>query len=238
MTILSVEKLTKKFKETLAVKDVSFDVLSGEIVSIIGPSGSGKSTLLRLISNLEKKDFGTIRLFDVEVTSSSAAIKRDLYKKVQFIFQDFGLFDHLSVKDNLLLAPLKVFKQDKKTVLTEMAYWLNEFNLSDKVDSYPSELSGGQKQRVAILRALLTNPKLILFDEPTSALDRESVNDLTNIIMKLKNSGMTILIVTHDMSFAKAVSQRLLFMENSSIIFNEYIDNINDQMERLNKYLG
>lgn len=238
MNILELRKVNKTFGNTKAVSDVSLTIKENEIVSIIGPSGSGKSTLLRLISNLEKIDSGEIILFDQSMSKLRDNLKKEVYQKIQFIFQDFALFSHLSVQDNLLLAPLKVYKQNKEAITKEMKALLSDFNLNDKILSYPESLSGGQRQRVAIARALLTHPKFILFDEPTSALDKESVEDLTQIILTLKQKGITILIVTHDMAFAKAVSERLIFMDNSCIIYNEHIDNISDQETRLHKYLG
>lgn len=238
MNILELRKVNKTFGNTKAVSDVSLTIKENEIVSIIGPSGSGKSTLLRLISNLEKIDSGEIILFDQSMSKLRDNLKKEVYQKIQFIFQDFALFSHLSVQDNLLLAPLRVYKQNKEAITKEMKALLSDFNLNDKILSYPESLSGGQRQRVAIARALLTHPKFILFDEPTSALDKESVEDLTQIILTLKQKGITILIVTHDMAFAKAVSERLIFMDNSCIIYNEHIDNISDQETRLHKYLG
>ena len=238
MNILELRKVNKTFGNTKAVNDVSLTIKENEIVSIIGPSGSGKSTLLRLISNLEKIDSGEIILFDQSMSKLRDNLKKEVYQKIQFIFQDFALFSHLSVQDNLLLAPLRVYKQNKEAITKEMKALLSDFNLNDKILSYPESLSGGQRQRVAIARALLTHPKFILFDEPTSALDKESVEDLTQIILTLKQKGITILIVTHDMAFAKAVSERLIFMDNSCIIYNEHIDNISDQETRLHKYLG
>ena len=238
MNILELRKVNKTFGNTKAVSDVSLTIKENEIVSIIGPSGSGKSTLLRLISNLEKIDSGEIILFDQSMSKLRDNLKKEVYQKIQFIFQDFALFSHLSVQDNLLLAPLRVYKQNKEAITKEMKALLSDFNLNDKILSYPESLSGGQRQRVAIARALLTHPKFILFDEPTSALDKESVEDLTQIILTLKQKGITILIVTHDTAFAKAVSERLIFMDNSCIIYNEHIDNISDQETRLHKYLG
>jgi len=171
------------------------------------------------------------------VTNLKPKDKMIAYKKLQFIFQDFALFDHLTVYENISLAPLKVYKKDKKAVLDEAVKVLNDLGLSDKINSYPSTLSGGQKQRVAIARAIMATPKIILFDEPTSALDMESIEDLKNIILDLKKKGIGILVVTHDVTFARSISERLLFMENSSIIYNVSLDNITDHQGRLDKYL-
>ena len=236
MTLLETKNLSKTFGTLKAVSNVSFKV-EDEIVSIIGPSGSGKSTLLRLLSNLETPDEGQIYLFGQEVTALNSKDKLTAYKQLQFIFQDFALFDHLSVYDNITLAPIKVFKKDKKQVMDEALSVLKDLGLSDKINSYPSTLSGGQKQRVAIARAIMANPKIMLFDEPTSALDMESIDDLKKIILDLKQKGIGILVVTHDVSFARSISERLLFMENSSIIYNVSLDNITDHQGRLDKYL-
>lgn len=237
MALIETANLSKYFKKCKAVSDVSFKLMPNEVVSIIGPSGSGKSTLLRLISNLETKDAGNIYLFDKNTRDLNKKERKSVYKRLQFIFQDYALFDHLNVCENLSLAPLKVYKQEKAIVLNKVERVLKEFGLEDKIDSYPATLSGGQKQRVAIARAIMAQPDVILFDEPTSALDYESVEGLKDIIIKLKKQKIGILIVTHDIRFAKAVSERLLFMENSSIIYNINLDNMNNLNDRLYKYL-
>lgn len=224
--LLNVINVSKTFKQLEAVKKVSLNLDSGEVLCVIGPSGSGKSTLLKLIANLETPDEGEILVLGNSSLSKNKQIKKTMYQQMGFIFQDFALFDHLTVKDNLELAPKTVYKKSKVEIETETNRLLNLVGLADKINDYPITLSGGQKQRIAIARALATNPKILLFDEPTSALDVKSIDDLVDIILKLKQQKIGILIVTHDLRFAKLVSSRLLFMKNSSIIFSESIENI------------
>jgi ABC-type polar amino acid transport system ATPase subunit len=222
--ILNLINVTKKYKKVTAVEAVNFSLQVGEVVSIIGPSGSGKSTLLRLIAQLEHQDDGEIYLFGQSMNKSSKESKKAMLQKVGFIFQDFALFDHLTVKENLSLAPRVVFKKEKAVVEQQTKALLARVGLQDKLNAFPSELSGGQKQRVAIARALANNPQLILFDEPTSALDGGSIDQLVDIIFQLKGAGVTVLIVTHDLVFAKKVSTRLQFMEKSRMIYAEKMD--------------
>ncbi len=224
--LLETKNLSKNFKQLQAVKDVSFGLYAGEVLSIIGPSGSGKSTLLKLIANLEQPTEGDIYILGQSIQSADKKTKRALYQSMGFIFQDFALFEHLTVKENLELAPKLVYKKNQDSISKETDRLLKLVGLEDKIDAYPITLSGGQKQRIAIARALATSPKILLFDEPTSALDVKSIDDLVDIILKLKKAQIGILIVTHDLRFAKLVSSRLLFMKNSSIIFSENIQNI------------
>ncbi len=224
--LLETKNLSKNFKQVQAVKDVSFGLDAGEVLSIIGPSGSGKSTLLKLIANLEQPTEGDIYISGQSIQSADKKTKRALYQSMGFIFQDFALFEHLTVKENLELAPKLVYKKNQDSISKETDRLLKLVGLEDKIDAYPITLSGGQKQRIAIARALATSPKILLFDEPTSALDVRSIDDLVDIILKLKKAQIGILIVTHDLRFAKLVSSRLLFMKNSSIIFSENIQNI------------
>ncbi|MCV2232335.1 amino acid ABC transporter ATP-binding protein [Paracholeplasma manati] len=224
--LLETKNLSKNFKQVQAVKDVSFGLDAGEVLSIIGPSGSGKSTLLKLIANLEQPTEGDIYISGQSIQSADKKTKRALYQSMGFIFQDFALFEHLTVKENLELAPKLVYKKNQDSISKETNRLLKLVGLEDKIDAYPITLSGGQKQRIAIARALATSPKILLFDEPTSALDVKSIDDLVDIILKLKKAQIGILIVTHDLRFAKLVSSRLLFMKNSSIIFSENIQNI------------
>ena len=224
--IVSLNNVSKSFKKVQAVEDVSFSIEEGEIVSIIGPSGSGKSTLLRLITQLEKMDKGTITLFNCDVSRASKQTVKDSLRRVGFIFQDFALFDHLSVGDNIALAPRRVYKLSKTEIDNKVDCLLATVGLADKRRAYPSELSGGQKQRIAIARALANDPELILFDEPTSALDRDAIENLEKMIKVLKDSGVTVLIVTHDLVFAKKVSTRLLFMDKSRMINEERLNTL------------
>ncbi|MCU0105528.1 ATP-binding cassette domain-containing protein [Acholeplasma vituli] len=226
--LLEVKSLFKSYKQVQAVSDVSFTLDRGDVLSIIGPSGSGKSTLLKLIANLESSSSGDILILGESIQGLEKKRKQFLYQKMGFIFQDFALFDHMTVKENLELAPRLVYKKDKNELSNETDRLLKLVGLLDKKDSYPITLSGGQKQRIAIARALATQPEILLFDEPTSALDVKSIDDLVEIILKLKADNIGILIVTHDLRFAKMVSSRLLFMKNSSIIFSENIQNIDN----------
>ena len=226
--LLEVKKLNKSFNQTKAVNDVSFSLSKGEILSIIGPSGSGKSTLLKLIGGLERLDSGDIYINNIHIGSASKKEKKKAQEHIGFIFQDFALFDHLSIKDNIGLASKVVYKKDKSWIDSETNRLLSLFGLSDKRLNYPLTLSGGEKQRIAIARALITKPSLLLFDEPTSALDQASIGDLVEIIKQLKKEDIGILIVTHDLNFAKQVSDRLLFMRDSSIIFNRDMVDVKD----------
>lgn len=226
--LLEINNLSKSYKTLTAVKEVSLTLDAGEVLSIIGPSGSGKSTLLKLIANLETPNEGEIIILGESTKDLDKVKKRSLYQQMGFIFQDFALFEHLTVKQNLELAPRLVYQKDKTEIETETQRLLNLVGLQDKLNEYPFHLSGGQKQRIAISRALATHPKILLFDEPTSALDIKSIDDLVDIILKLKKADIGVLIVTHDLRFAKLVSSRLLFMKNSSIIFSENIQNIDN----------
>jgi len=226
--LLDIKKLTKSFNKKYAVSDVTFGLNQGEILSIIGPSGSGKSTLLKLIGNLEKPDSGGVTIDGLDVFKSTKIKRLAAYQKIGYIFQDFALFDHLSVRENIGLASKIVYKKDQMWINNQTKKLLNMFGLIDKLDTYPITLSGGEKQRVAIARALITNPSILMFDEPTSALDLKSVNDLISIIKQLKKDNIGILIVTHDLNFAKQVSDRLLFMRDSSIIFNRDMIDVAD----------
>jgi len=226
--LLDIKKLTKSFNKKYAVSDVTFGLNQGEILSIIGPSGSGKSTLLKLIGNLEKPDSGDVTIDGLDVFKSTKIKRQAAYQKIGYIFQDFALFDHLSVRENIGLASKIVYKKDQMWINDQTKKLLNMFGLIDKLDAYPITLSGGEKQRVAIARALITNPSILMFDEPTSALDLRSVNDLISIIKQLKKDNIGILIVTHDLNFAKQVSDRLLFMRDSSIIFNRDMIDVAD----------
>lgn len=242
MQILKINDLCKKYDDKLVLNDVSFSIDKGDVVSVIGPSGSGKSTLLRTIFNLTKAEKGSIKFLDDYIMNNGVYNKnkklKEIYQKLGMIFQDFNLFDNLNVIDNIMIAPKIVQKKDKNEVLNYAKELLKMVNLEDKELSYPSMLSGGQKQRIAIARALAMKPELILLDEPTSALDVEAIDELVKTINKMKEKGITMLIVTHDISFAKAVSSRLIMLDCGKIIMDKYvseIDTIND--ERIEKFL-
>lgn len=219
--LLRVEHVSKAFRQTPAVNDVSFTVEKGEIVAIIGPSGSGKSTLLRLIAQLESCDQGTIVFAGVDLSQALRSKRRQTLQKMGMIFQEYALFDHFNVTQNLLLAPTHVYHQSGSSLEALADDLLGRMGLRDKRKAYPSELSGGQKQRVAIARALACAPSLLLMDEPTSALDQVSIQQLVVLLKDLQQRGMTMVLVTHDGMFAKNVANRLLFMEQSRMIKEE-----------------
>lgn len=222
---LKVEGLYKSFNGNNVLNNISFEVKKGEIVTVIGPSGAGKTTLLRCINGLEKCDNGTIKIDDNYLCkdSSEKAIycsTQDMVtirKNVGFVFQNFNLFPHMSVLENIIEAPMQVKKMDKKEAKDKALSLLDKLGLSDKASSYPFQLSGGQKQRVAIARACALDPVVMCFDEPTSALDPEMREGIANIIEGLAGENMAILIITHDMAFAKRVSHRMMFIENGKI---------------------
>lgn len=210
--IVSINDVRKKFGDLEVLKGVSFDIFPGEVVVIIGASGSGKSTLLRSINCLEKIDGGSISYLEQPIDDNNS-----INKEIGMVFQRFNLFDHMTVIDNILLAPIKVLKKEKKEALEEAHNLLKKVGLSDKSEAYPAKLSGGQCQRVAIARALAMNPKVMLFDEPTSALDPELVGEVLQVMATLAKEGMTMIIVTHEMGFAREVADRVIFMDQGVV---------------------
>ena len=215
--MLEIKNIKKSFNKLQVLKDISFNVLNGEVVSIIGPSGCGKSTLLRCINLLEKPSSGNIILDGVDITNKKNLTQ--VRQKMGMVFQQFNLFPHLTVLENITLAPICEKLMDKDTAIKEAEKLLKSINLYDKKDNYPSELSGGQKQRVAIVRTLIMNPEIILFDEPTSALDPEMVNDVLDLIKKLVEKKITIIIVSHEMSFIKECANKIIFLDGGKIEF-------------------
>lgn len=225
--ILDIQNIEKSFDTTDVLKGISLSVSEGEVVSIIGPSGSGKSTLLRCATLLEKIDGGSIRYLDktVATTDETGKVvylpKKELTQVKSYfglVFQQFNLFPHFSVLKNVMDAPINVQKRDKKEVEKEAIELLNKMGLGEKKDAYPGQLSGGQQQRVAIARALALNPDILFFDEPTSALDPELTREVLKIIRQLAEEKMTMVIVTHEMSFARLVSNRVIFMDGGNIV--------------------
>lgn len=216
--MIKVEHISKQFHQLKAVNDVSLEIKKGEIVCLIGPSGSGKSTVLRCINGLEIPEDGKIyiedELFDVKNKDTYAKLR----SKMGFVFQHFHLFPHMSVLDNLTLAPIQVMKKTKEEAEKIACQYLERVGLLDKKDVYPNQLSGGQKQRVAIARSLCMNPEIMLFDEPTSALDPEMVIEVLEVMQELANEGMTMVVVTHEMGFARTVGDRVIFLENGQIV--------------------
>ena len=215
--MLEIKNIKKSFNKLQVLKGISFNVLDGEVVSIIGPSGCGKSTLLRCINLLEKPSSGNIILDGVDITNKKNLTQ--VRQKMGMVFQQFNLFSHLTVLENITLAPICEKLMDKDTAIKEAEKLLKSINLYDKKDNYPSELSGGQKQRVAIVRTLIMNPEIILFDEPTSALDPEMVNDVLDLIKKLVEKKITIIIVSHEMSFIKECADKIIFLDGGKIEF-------------------
>ena len=226
MAILSIEHVSKRFGSFTALDDVSLQVEQGEAVAIIGSSGSGKSTLLRCVNNLERVSAGRIVIDgDVLVDTVKGTAKyppekevRRICTKTGMVFQHFNLFPHLTCLENITVAPLRILKRDKAAVLAEAMELLDVVGLRNKADNYPAQLSGGQKQRIAIARALAMNPQIMLFDEPTSALDPETTNEVIVTIQKLVARAVTMLIVTHDMRFARDSASRVLFMDEGKIL--------------------
>ncbi len=200
-----------------AVKNVSLTVNDGEVVVIIGPSGSGKSTLLRTVNAIEKAQKGQILIDGVDIMSDKAD-RRKIREDVGMVFQSFNLFPHLSVLDNITLAPMKVKKLSREEAEKKAMALLRRVGLEDKAKQKPHQLSGGQQQRVAIARALAMEPKAMLFDEPTSALDPEMIKEVLDVMLSLAQSGMTMLVVTHEMGFAKAAADRVVFMADGEIV--------------------
>ena len=222
-----------------ALKKVTTNIKRGEVVVIIGPSGSGKSTFLRTLNQLETISDGDIIVDGINIYDDRTDINA-LRQNVGMVFQSFNLFPHLSVKENIMLAPLKVGKRDKKEVELEAESLLNRVGLSEKVDTYPTQLSGGQQQRVAIARALAMKPDMMLFDEPTSALDPEMVGEVLDVMKSMAADGMTMIVVTHEMGFANEVADRVLFMEDGELLVDDIPENIftSPSHPRLEKFLG
>ena len=212
-----IENASKNFDKVTALKNVSLEVKTGEVVLIIGPSGSGKSTLLRSVNRLENLTSGDIWVDDDLLTHNKSDIRK-IREEVGMVFQSFNLFSHLTALENVTLAPLTVKKTPKETAVANGRELLKRVGLSDKENNYPDQLSGGQQQRVAIARALAMNPKVMLFDEPTSALDPEMIKEVLDVMLQLAKDGMTMLVVSHEMGFAKAAADKVVFMDGGEII--------------------
>lgn len=217
MTKVIVKNLKKSFGTNEVLKSINLTVMEGEVVCIIGPSGSGKSTLLRCINRLEEINGGQITINDIDISSKDVDINK-ARENVGMVFQHFNLFPHLSVKENITLAPIQLGILTKAEADQKAATLLEEVGLSEKINDYPNSLSGGQKQRVAIARALAMGPDIMLFDEPTSALDPEMVGDVLAVMQQLAKDGMTMVIVTHEMGFAREVADRVIFMDGGYIV--------------------
>jgi polar amino acid transport system ATP-binding protein len=217
--MITVEHLSKHFGDLVVLKDVTTEIKKGEVVSIIGPSGTGKSTLLRCLNLLEHPTSGSIHIDGVEILDKKADVAR-IRQKMNMVFQSFNLFSHLSVLENLTLGPIKLRGKSRADAEAKSLELLRLVGLAEKAHAYPDELSGGQKQRVAIARCLAMEPEIILFDEPTSALDPTMVSEVLSVIRRLARDGMTMAIVTHEMDFARDVSNRVLYMDEG-VIYEE-----------------
>jgi polar amino acid transport system ATP-binding protein len=217
--ILTISNLSKKFGDNVVLKDISTSVTKGEVVVIIGPSGSGKSTFLRCINYLEIPTSGEINFEGQILNPKSKEHVLDIYRsKIGMVFQSFNLFPHLTVLENITLAPIHVLKVSKAEANSRAVELLKNVGLSEKINAYPRDLSGGQQQRVAIARALAMKPDIMLFDEATSALDPELVGEVLKVMKDLAHTGMTMIIVTHEMDFAREVSDRVIFMDKGLIV--------------------
>lgn len=237
--MITVRNLYKSFGKLEVLKDVSCEISKGEVVTVIGPSGSGKSTMLRCINLLEKPTAGQI-IIEGKVINEKGVNINLVRQRMGMVFQHFNLFPHLSVLENITLAPRKLKNLTKEEANEEARKLLDKVGLLDKINAYPVQLSGGQKQRIAIARALAMKPDIMLFDEPTSALDPEMVKEVLNVIKELVNEGMTMIVVTHEMGFAREVSDRMMFMDDGRIIEEGTPKDIfdNPQNERTKSFLS
>lgn len=239
MSTVKVKGLKKSFGKNEVLKSIDMEVASGEVVCIIGPSGSGKSTLLRCLNRLEEIQGGTVTIADKDISNQKIDINK-ARENIGMVFQQFNLFPHLSVKDNITLAPLELGKMSKDQAREVAMKLLEQVGLSDKADAFPKSLSGGQKQRVAIARALAMGPDIMLFDEPTSALDPEMVGEVLEVMKQLAADGMTMVVVTHEMGFAREVGDRVVFMDGGYIVEEGKPEDIfdNPQEERTQDFLN
>lgn len=215
--MITLKNVSKWYGQFQVLNDCSTEVKKGEVVVVCGPSGSGKSTLIKTVNALEPVQQGTISVNDIEVTNKNTNLAQ-LRAKVGMVFQHFELFPHLSIIENLTLAQINVLKRDKNSARQKATGLLERVGLTAHADKYPAQLSGGQQQRVAIARALCMDPIAMLFDEPTSALDPEMINEVLDVMVKLANEGMTMMVVTHEMGFARKVANRVVFMDEGKII--------------------
>lgn len=228
-----VKKLVKKFDKVKVLKEIDLDIKEGEKIVIIGPSGSGKSTLLRCLGRLESPTSGKIYFNNKDIT------KIHNTHEIGMVFQSFNLFENLTVLENITLAPIKTKLLNKKEAIKKAREYLKQIKLEDKENNYPADLSGGQKQRVAIIRALMTNPKVILFDEPTSALDREMIEEVLNLMEDVAKEGITMIVVTHELNFASNFATKIIFMDEGKILESGSPKELfnNPKTERLKEFL-
>ena len=237
--MIKVKNLHKTFGDLNVLAGIDEHITQGEVVVVIGPSGSGKSTFLRCLNLLETPTNGEIYIDDEQINSKKANVNL-IRQKMGMVFQQFNLFPHLTIIDNITLAPVLLKKMSKEDAVKKGMELLSRVGLSDKADAYPNQLSGGQKQRVAIARALAMEPEIMLFDEPTSALDPEMVGEVLDVMKDLAKSGMTMVVVTHEMGFAREVGTRVLFMDQGVIMESGTPDQVfgNPQNERTVKFLS
>ena len=237
--LLKIQDLHKSFGDHEVLKGINIEIKKGEVVVIIGASGSGKSTFLRTLNLLEVPSSGKIIFEGSELCVQKSDVNKHR-QKMGMVFQHFNLFEHLSVLENLCIAPIKLLKKSKEQAKKEAMELLNQVGLADKISAYPSSLSGGQKQRIAIVRALAMNPDVMLFDEPTSALDPEMVGEVLNVMKNLARSGMTMVVVTHEMGFAREVASRVLFFDKGIVAEDASPNEIfsNPKNSRLKEFLS
>ncbi len=237
--LIQVQRLRKCFDEIEVLKDISVDIHKGDVVCVIGPSGSGKSTFLRCLNRLEEPTDGKIFFEGIDITDPTTDI--DLHRqKMGMVFQQFNLFPHMTIMKNLTIAPMKLQGRSQSEAEGQAKRLLERVGLADRAESYPSQLSGGQKQRIAIVRALCMNPDVMLFDEPTSALDPEMVGEVLNVMRDLAKEKMTMVVVTHEMGFAREVASRVMFMDDGYFLEENAPEEFfsNPKNERLKNFLG
>ncbi|WP_455037025.1 amino acid ABC transporter ATP-binding protein [Leptotrichia massiliensis] len=236
--MIKIKNLKKKYGELEVLKGISTEIKEGEVISIIGPSGSGKSTFLRCINRLEEPTSGEIKINNTNILEHGVDINK-IREEVGMVFQHFNLYPHKTVLENITLGPIRLKKMSKSKAEKLAVELLEKVGLADKKDVYPNKLSGGQKQRVAIARALAMNPKVILFDEPTSALDPEMIGEVLEVMRELANAGMTMIVVTHEMGFARNVANRVFFMDEGYILEDAKPQDLfdNPKTERAREFL-
>lgn len=238
-TILEIKDLKKQFDQSVILNSISLEVHKGEVVVVLGPSGCGKSTLLRCINGLEDIQEGEIKLNN-ELISNQKKSMHLVRQQIGMVFQSYDLFPHMTVLDNILLGPRKAQKREKEEVVAEAEELLKRIGLYEKRKAYPRQLSGGQKQRVAIVRALCMHPKVMLFDEVTAALDPEMVREVLDVMLELAREGSTMVIVTHEMQFARAIADRIVFMDEGNIVEESTPEEFftNPKTERAKQFLN